>query len=51
MPRSSPLQVEEQAESTLRKHDNYEELGMIGIGEFSYCCCCFFIWQYCCTNL
>lgn len=37
MPRSSPLQVEEQGEGTLRRHDNYEELGMIGIGELSFC--------------
>lgn len=32
MPRSSPLGLEQQAEASLRRHDNYEELSMIGVG-------------------
>lgn len=32
MPRSSPPEVEDQAEATFRNHDNYEELSMIGNG-------------------
>lgn len=34
MPRSSPLPLEQQAEANLRRHDNYEELSMIGIGSY-----------------